>query len=150
MRGDNNSRGLIPRTVKEIFHKISSDDLIANIKISYFEIHNENIRDLLDEKDRALEIREDARKNITIVGLTETDVKSEDDAIKLYETGEARRKFAITELNPNSSRSHTIFRVELTVVSKKTYQRMISNINMVDLAGSEGVSRTKAEGALKK
>lgn len=65
------------------------------------------------------------------------------------EDGESKRKFSSNTLNLNSSRSHTIFRISLDVVYED-FSRSQSFIHMVDLAGSEGVSRTKAEGSTRK
>lgn len=65
------------------------------------------------------------------------------------EEGESRRKFSSNNVNQYSSRSHTIFRVALDIVYED-FSKSKSIINMVDLAGSEGVSKTKAEGNIRK
>lgn len=88
-------------------------------------------------------------KNIKIENLLSFKVSREEDAIELYDKGERKRKFASTEINQNSSRSHAIFRIELRVI-QRNFIRTYAQINMVDLAGSEGVSKTKAEGVTKK
>lgn len=78
MKGDDHSLGLIPLTIHQLFRSIEGASMLAEIKISYIEIYNENIIDLLGSSDNYLELREDSRKNITILGLRECVVSSLD------------------------------------------------------------------------
>lgn len=76
MRGMNKNLGMIPLCIKEIFKRIKDDELYAKVSISYYEIYNENLIDLLgDEQSKALEIRDDGKKNINIPDLKELDLK---------------------------------------------------------------------------
>ena len=136
MKGVEHKPGLIPLAIREIFSQIKQDNLIAKVSISYFEIYNENIIDLLSSYDppKYLEIVYD-KKQTFIQELKEEEVKNEDDSFYYYEQGETRRKFASNNINMNSSRSHTIFRINLEV-SNPDYTISRSTISMVDLAGS--------------
>jgi hypothetical protein len=76
--------------VRKLFSKIAKEELSAKVQVSYFEIYNENIIDLLsdkNEKNNYLEIREDVDKKMYLPGLTEMEVKTEKDALKIYEMG---------------------------------------------------------------
>ena len=79
MQGEQNNPGLIPLSIKEIFRRISREGLCAKVTISYFEIYNENLIDLLsrEENARYLELREDGKKNLVIVDLLEQEVGDE-------------------------------------------------------------------------
>ena len=70
MKGDENNPGVIPLTVRKLFGTIAKDQVEAMVKVSYFEVYNENIIDLLSDKESFLEIREDVDKKITLPGLT--------------------------------------------------------------------------------
>jgi centromeric protein E len=74
MKGNDGNQGIIPLTLYHLFSTIEEKNLIAEIRISYIEIYNENIIDLLNSVENYLEIREDCRKNITILGLNEIKV----------------------------------------------------------------------------
>ena len=89
-----------------------NQNLAAQLKISYIEIYNECINDLLDPSKKNLDIREykdNGYRSIVIPGLTTKIVKNAQEAFKIFEKGETSRKFASTGANSNSSRSHTIF-----------------------------------------
>jgi hypothetical protein len=111
--------------------------MYAKVSISYFEIYNENLIDLLANEDqvRYLELREDGKKNLVVVDLIEQEVKDEYETLSFYEKGELKRKFASNNINFASSRSHTIFKIILSVVTESN-QLVESSIYMVDLAGS--------------
>jgi hypothetical protein len=83
-----------------------------------------------------------------IPDLIEQEVSDEKESLYYYELGEKRRKYADNKINAASSRSHTIFRIRLDVVMEREVSTSI--VNMVDLAGSESISRTNAVGIQKK
>ena len=120
----------------------------VGLSISYIEIYNEQILDLLSEKQQHLEIRENQLNGIHIPGLKVVKSDSIEETIKLYEKGENMRKVGVTGCNSQSSRSHTIFRMQLQVRNRMDIREGVkeSTINLVDLAGSEGVSKAKTEG----
>lgn len=150
MKGANNHYGIIPLTLNHIFEHLKDGALTTSVKVSYFEIYNEQIIDLLatEPSQKGLELREDDRKRLIIQGLQEEQIKSEDEALRLYDRGEQNRKIASNNINVNSSRSHTIFRITLTKITE-SYERITSMVNLVDLAGSESISKTNAVGRLK-
>eukprot|EP01017_Pseudomicrothorax_dubius_P042421 TRINITY_DN6922_c0_g1_i2.p1 TRINITY_DN6922_c0_g1~~TRINITY_DN6922_c0_g1_i2.p1 ORF type:complete len:609 (+),score=94.39 TRINITY_DN6922_c0_g1_i2:220-2046(+) len=154
MKGDSRAPGLIPLTIKEIFQKIaelSEKGIDVEAKVSYIEIYNETVNDLLNPKEKSLEIRDHLTKGTYIPGLTESIVRNDRDAYEFFNKGEAERIVAGTSLNEQSSRSHTVFRISLEIRNRAKMEKiMYSTLNLVDLAGSEGVSRAKTEGVRKR
>ncbi|XP_051877994.1 kinesin family member 4 [Pristis pectinata] len=144
------SVGVIPRVINMLF-KIIERNLENDfaLKVSYLEIYNEEILDLLDssrEKSQ-IHIREDPKEGIKIVGLIEKKVNTAMDMVGCLEQGNSTRTVAATAMNSQSSRSHAIFTitVEQRKKSDKNYY-IRSKLHLVDLAGSERQKKTKAEG----
>jgi len=82
--------------------------------VSYIEIYNECVNDLLDSSKKNLEIREDKSNNQTIIeGISKVEVANEQEIIDLLTKGSDVKKIAATKMNSKSSRSHTVFRIEL-------------------------------------
>ncbi|KAG9351983.1 hypothetical protein JZ751_023234 [Albula glossodonta] len=142
--------GVIPRVVRRIFHekekKVDSEFALA---VSYLEIYNEEILDLLNgAKDKpAISIREDPKEGIKIVGLTEKEVFSAQEMVGCLELGNASRTVGSTAMNAASSRSHAIFTITLEQRNGgDRVDAMVSKLHLVDLAGSERQKKTKAEG----
>ena len=139
-----------------------SDDVNRNrtyaVFISYCEIYNTQIYDLLEDtrdpitgrpKYDTKSLREDAYGNMFVYGSTEIEVRSASEAIDAFYRGQKRRRVAATQLNQESSRSHTIFNIRLV----KTYPSgegeidlekpcLLSQLALVDLAGAERAART--------
>ena len=111
------------------------------MKISYLEIYNEIVNDLLDKNNQNLDVRI-GNNGCVINGLTEKLVEEEITVFEWLELGESNRKVAATDYNETSSRSHTVFRIHLEMIKKSgiSDQTYNAEINLVDLAGSEGVS----------
>jgi hypothetical protein len=106
------------------------------------------VNDLLDTSKKNLEIRESLQKGIFIANVTEIPLNSSEKAIALIDQGDCVKVIAETKLNEKSSRSHSIFRLNLEthkVVDGKT-KIYLSQLNLIDLAGSENVSKAKTEG----
>lgn len=151
MRGSEGNPGLIPLTINEIFKLTSGENGGSNCKVtcSYLEIYNESVNDLLNPENKNLGIRESVSKGIHIQNLTTEECKDQETMIKLLEAGEEARITAATNLNEQSSRSHSVFRFNIEISEKKKSGEIstkMSQFNLVDLAGSEGVSRTKSQG----
>ena len=152
MRGTDDSPGLIPLAISEIFRRtIQSSDPENSCKVtcSYLEIYNESVNDLLDSRKKNLDIRESISQGVYIQDLTAKECKDEADMMKYLAIGEECRITASTNLNEESSRSHSVFRFNIETKEKKKNGEMAirtSQINLVDLAGSEGVSKTRSEG----
>ncbi len=152
--------GIIPRLCSELFaiaqEKLDEDPtLTIKITMSFLEIYNEKVRDLLEKRRKgqqelsALEIRETADKKVFIEGLSVHTVINLDRIEKLLEMGNTQRQTAETKMNEKSSRSHSIvqFHLNQTHDPPQPDKRDIECVvTIVDLAGSERQSKTEATG----
>ncbi|XP_014214320.1 kinesin-like protein KIF14 isoform X2 [Copidosoma floridanum] len=152
--------GIIPRFCHEIFQRISLDHKNnITVEISYFEIYNEKIHDLLisnnnnGNKRAPLKVREHPVFGPYIVDLSQHSVQSYEDLKTWLKVGNSQRATAATGMNEKSSRSHSIFSIILTQTTSKGLSTSKiedagkrSKINLVDLAGSERLSNTCASG----
>ena len=145
MQGTKKERGIIPLSISAIFQKLNSLKLNFKMKVSYLEIYNETINDLLNEANTNLGIRTNPENNEAFVhGLTAEEVTNETSSFLWLEKGDSVRKVAETNANHSSSRSHTIFTITLEIKKDGIVKK--SEINLVDLAGSESAGKTKSEG----
>uniref|UniRef100_A0A4W4H530 Kinesin motor domain-containing protein n=1 Tax=Electrophorus electricus TaxID=8005 RepID=A0A4W4H530_ELEEL len=141
--------GVIPRVVRKIYQeKAKRTDTEFFISVSYLEIYNEEILDLLciSKEKPVISIREDPKDGIKIVGLMEKDVSNAMEMVGCLELGNCARTVASTAMNAASSRSHAIFTVILEQRRGADNDTVISKLHLVDLAGSERQKKTKAEG----
>ncbi|XP_049683234.1 chromosome-associated kinesin KIF4A isoform X2 [Accipiter gentilis] len=143
--------GVIPRVIKLLFkEKEQRQDWEFVLKVSYLEIYNEDILDLLcpsRERSSPISIREDPKEGIKIVGLTERRVTCAQDTVSCLEQGNNSRTVASTAMNSQSSRSHAIFTICIDQKKKNDKNSSFhSKLHLVDLAGSERQKKTKAEG----
>uniref|UniRef100_W5LM61 Kinesin family member 4 n=1 Tax=Astyanax mexicanus TaxID=7994 RepID=W5LM61_ASTMX len=141
--------GVIPRVVRKIFQEKSKRmDSEFLLNVSYLEIYNEEILDLLcTSKDKpVLSIREDPKEGIKIVGLTEKAVLTAQEMVGCLEVGNSARTVGSTAMNAASSRSHAIFTISLEQRRGSENDAVVSKLHLVDLAGSERQKKTKAEG----
>ena len=148
-------RGIIPRSISRLFNEISTKpEYDFNIQISYLEIYNEIMFDLLPEDgkfigERAnIEFQEDNKGNVSVKGLSKHKVTNEEECFNLLFEGESNRTISEHKLNQGSSRSHCLFMIQLEMKSKieSTEKIMVSKLNFVDLAGSERVKKTGSTG----
>ncbi|XP_073221723.1 kinesin-like protein KIN-7K, chloroplastic isoform X2 [Cicer arietinum] len=146
MHGDQRSPGIIPLAVKDTFSIIQeTPNREFLLRVSYLEIYNEVVNDLLNPAGQNLRIREDAQGTF-VEGVKEEVVLSPAHALSLIAAGEEHRHVGSTNLNLLSSRSHTIF--TLTIESSPCGENSegeavtLSQLNLIDLAGSES---SKAE-----
>jgi kinesin family member 14 len=182
MIGTNSEPGLIPRFFDELFErKLKRDQIVSSthIEISYYEIYNEKIYDLLRSScsdsskennnaaslnNRHLQIRENPQTGPYIVDLLTLSANTAADAKLWLDIGNKRRATACTNMNQKSSRSHSVFQINLTQMlehspanagSARTsvqstgnslLQLVTSRINLVDLAGSERIQNTLGTG----
>ena len=102
------------------------------------------MNDLIDTSKKNLEIRESPNKGIFVNNLSEIIVTNVEKAMQILNKGENNRIIAETKLNEKSSRSHTIFKINIEFNIKE--KKYCSQLNLVDLAGSENVSKAKCEG----
>uniref|UniRef100_A0A8D1KXI1 Kinesin-like protein n=2 Tax=Sus scrofa TaxID=9823 RepID=A0A8D1KXI1_PIG len=140
------------------------EDSVYGVFVSYIEIYNNYIYDLLEEvpfdpikpkPPQSKLLREDKNHNMYVAGCTEVEVKSTEEAFEVFWRGQKKRRIANTHLNRESSRSHSVFNIKLVQapldadgdnVLQEKEQITISQLSLVDLAGSERTNRTKAEG----
>ncbi|KAL1268709.1 hypothetical protein QQF64_034072, partial [Cirrhinus molitorella] len=142
--------GIIPRIAEDIFNHIFSMDenLEFHIKVSYFEIYMEKIRDLLDVTKTNLSVHEDKNRVPYVKGCTERFVSSPEEVMDVIDEGKSNRHVAVTNMNEHSSRSHSIFLINIKQEHVETEQKLCGKLYLVDLAGSEKVSKTGAAGAV--
>jgi kinesin family protein 11 len=145
--------GMIPRVLFKLFEHLETLPDYA-VKVSYIELYNEDLRDLLapeatkDTPRTELKIFDDsAKKGVFIQGLEEVGVRSIGDALGALSRGSQRRQIAATKMNDHSSRSHSVF--TLTVHTKEASPAgedllRVGKMNLVDLAGSENIGRSGA------
>ncbi|XP_028416409.1 kinesin heavy chain-like [Dendronephthya gigantea] len=146
--GDEDMQGIIPRIVDDIFNYIydMDENLEFHIKVSYFEIYLDKIRDLLDVSKTSLAVHEDKNRVPYVKGATERFVSSPEEVMDVMEEGKANRHVAVTNMNEHSSRSHSIFLLHIKQENTETNKKLSGKLYLVDLAGSEKVSKTGAEG----
>ncbi|XP_067104977.1 kinesin-like protein KIF23 isoform X1 [Osmerus mordax] len=141
------------------------EDSCYSVFVSYIEIYNNYIYDLLEEvpydpirpkPPQSKILREDQNHNMYVAGCTEVEVKSTEEAFEVFWRGQKKRRIANTQLNRESSRSHSVFIVKLAqapldadgdYILQDKNQVTVSQLCLVDLAGSERTSRTRAEGS---
>jgi kinesin family protein 5 len=110
------------------------------------EIYNEKIRDLLDPKKINLKIAESKDRGIYIKDMTESYVGSEDEVFSLLKIGNDNRSIGATEMNAESSRSHSCFIIQIEQKNLSDFSSKTGKIYLVDLAGSERISKTGVSG----
>jgi kinesin family member 6/9 len=146
-------RGIIPRAISKIFSEVGGRfDTQITVKISYVEIYNELLFDMLsgcpphEQTGTDIHVQDDNKGEVHLKGLTMVHCKSEEEALNALFEGEQNRTVADNAINKTSSRSHAIFTIHLESRSTiETSEKVIhSRLSLVDLAGSE---RTKKTGA---
>ncbi|PHH52502.1 Kinesin-related protein 1 [Ceratocystis fimbriata CBS 114723] len=161
MMGKPGQPGLIPRTCEDLFERIESaqsetPNISYNVRVSYFEVYNEHVRDLLvpvvpGQPPNYLKIRESPTEGPYVKDLTDIPVRNLHEILHFMKVGDASRTTASTKMNDTSSRSHAVFTIMLKQIhhdmeTDETTERS-SRIRLVDLAGSERAKATEATGA---
>ncbi|XP_027108683.1 kinesin-like protein KIN-5D [Coffea arabica] len=149
--------GVIPRAVKQIFDILETQHAEYNMKVTFLELYNEEITDLLapeeapkfldDKSKKPIALMEDGKGGVFVRGLEEEIVCTANEIYKILEKGSAKRRTAETLLNKQSSRSHSIFSITIHIKEcTPEGEEMIKcgKLNLVDLAGSENISRSGA------
>ncbi|ABN64574.2 kinesin motor protein [Scheffersomyces stipitis CBS 6054] len=142
--------GVIFLTMKELFDRIDSlaDTKIIDISLSYLEIYNETIRDLLNpETDhKKLVLREDSNKKISVSNLSTHKPSAVEEVMDLILVGNSNRTSSPTEANATSSRSHAVLQINVVQKNKTadiTEEHTFATLSIIDLAGSERAAATK-------
>uniref|UniRef100_A0A8C1QEX8 Kinesin family member 13Ba n=1 Tax=Cyprinus carpio TaxID=7962 RepID=A0A8C1QEX8_CYPCA len=155
MMGSVDQPGLIPRLCSSLFERTvqhQREGESFTVEVSYMEIYNEKVRDLLDPKGsrQALRVREHKVLGPYVDGLSRLAVEGYKDIESLMSEGNKSRTVAATNMNEESSRSHAVFKIILTHTLKDlqsgTSGEKVSKLSLVDLAGSERAAKTGAAG----
>lgn len=147
---DEETQGIIPRTISEIFEFINAEEnkeIRFELKFSMLEIYQEQLYDLLnpDSRSHDLKIKEHTKKGIYVENLSEVYISSQEEFLLLIHEAERARIVKETGLNKCSSRSHLLFQLQITQKFPDDTERR-GLLNLIDLAGSEKVSKTHAIG----
>ncbi|KAI4891936.1 hypothetical protein NFI96_021907 [Prochilodus magdalenae] len=155
MMGSVDQPGLIPRLCCSLFERVGREENEAHsfkVEVSYMEIYNEKVRDLLDPKGnrQSLKVREHKVLGPYVDGLSQLAVTNFEDIESLMSEGNKSRTVAATNMNEESSRSHAVFSIIITQtlydLQSGNSGEKVSKVSLVDLAGSERVSKTGAAG----
>ncbi|XP_031290130.2 kinesin-like protein KIF16B isoform X1 [Camelus dromedarius] len=155
MMGDSGDSGLIPRICEGLFSRINEttrwDEASFRTEVSYLEIYNERVRDLLRRKSSKtfnLRVREHPKEGPYVEDLSKHLVQNYGDVEELMDAGNINRTTAATGMNDVSSRSHAIFTIKFTQAKFDSEMpcETVSKIHLVDLAGSERADATGATG----
>ncbi|XP_070152318.1 chromosome-associated kinesin KIF4 [Polyergus mexicanus] len=143
-------KGIIPRVSHDIFERIElKEDWSFKVTVSFMELYQEQLYDLLSDKQRSqsiVDIREDG-KSIKIVGITEKQVINAQETLKCLTQGAMGRITGATAMNAHSSRSHAIFTICIHQQKKNDPNTAtVAKFHLVDLAGSERSKKTQATG----
>ncbi|KAK7337255.1 hypothetical protein VNO77_17820 [Canavalia gladiata] len=150
--------GVIPRAVKQIFDTLEGQNAEYSVKVTFLELYNEEITDLLapeeiskvsleERQKKQLPLMEDGKGGVLVRGLEEGIVTSANEIFTLLERGSAKRRTAETLLNKQSSRSHSLFSITIHIKEATPEGEELikcGKLNLVDLAGSENISRSGA------
>ncbi|ONM04046.1 kinesin-related protein4 [Zea mays] len=151
--------GVIPRAVKQIFDTLERQNTEYSVKVTFLELYNEEITDLLapeeiskatfeDRQKKTLPLMEDGKGGVLVRGLEEEIVTNASEIFSLLERGSAKRRTAETLLNKQSSRSHSLFSITIHIKEATPEGEELikcGKLNLVDLAGSENISRSGAK-----
>jgi hypothetical protein len=149
---DPDARGIIPNAFQHIFDHVAlkGSDETYLVRASYFEIYNEEIRDLLSSTPKAgLDLKESADRGVYVKGLTSHIVKSFEEINHIMQMGKKNRSVGATLMNAGSSRSHSVFSIVIECCVKDAKGKdhiRVGRLNCVDLAGSERQGKTGATG----
>lgn len=148
MQGDKRVKGVIQLAVDCIFARLSlQEDVSFTLSVSYLEIYNEHVYDLLGETMTEVRVFEHARGDVELQNLTRRRVEGgAGDVLECLEVGSRRRRVGETQANDRSSRSHTVLQINLQSQKHGDGSVRLSQLNLVDLAGSESTKTTGATG----
>jgi len=148
-----NNMGVIPRAVQQIFKAskiLKEQGWEYNFTASFVEIYNESLRDLLytgkSAKRPECEIRKVSNNEVTVTNLTYRQVDTEGEVHNLIALANQNRSTAKTNMNEHSSRSHSVFRLDIEGVNAGRDVKTKASLCLVDLAGSERVQKSLSQG----
>ena len=152
--GSGAMRGLIPRSIEQIgLHKkkLEQEGWEYAMDVSFLEIYNETIRDLLrdtksDERKHDIKVDNEGRRTVTNLIVKQVDPNDSECCDALLSLAAKRRATASTDMNDVSSRSHSVFTLILTAKHVEKNKLIRGTLHLVDLAGSERLNRSNANG----
>lgn len=156
MEGPSTDRGINFRSLQRLFQlkQQREEEFEYKIEVSLLEIYNEEIKDLLMDSKKAmktkLEVKRDSKKGQYVPGLTMVECHSHQDVLAIMKHGYQNRSVHGTDMNAHSSRSHCALSVYVTAQSIIDGKTTRGKLHLIDLAGSERLSKSKAEGDRKK
>ncbi|NXK97621.1 KIF19 protein, partial [Formicarius rufipectus] len=148
MLGTDSEPGIYVRALDDLFKGLeaTAEEMDYTVSMSYLEIYNEAIRDLLNPSSGFLDLREDSRGSIQIAGITEVSTTNAQEVTQLLEKGNKQRTQEPTAANGASSRSHAVLQVMVTRRRNPREELRVGKLFMVDLAGSERAAQTQNRG----
>ena len=149
---NNKFSGIMPKSIKYIWSTVGNRQQKYYIKVSFLEIYNEQINDLLNPTNTNLQIRWDQKQGFFVEGLLVIECKKPQDIVEIILQGTKNRKKGSHDLNKDSSRSHSILTVYLISEYNsggESYKKY-GKISFVDLAGSERLKETNSKGGMLK
>ncbi|OJD27618.1 hypothetical protein ACJ73_00997 [Blastomyces percursus] len=146
--------GIIFLTMQELFERIAdrTDEKVTEISLSYLEIYNETIRDLLSTTSPVkggLMLREDANQTVSVAGLSSHHPQNVQEVMDMIVRGNESRTMSPTEANATSSRSHAVLQINVAQKDRNAdvnEPHTMATLSIIDLAGSERASATKNRG----
>jgi hypothetical protein len=148
MNGDRTQEGIIALAVSECFDEVQRSpgrDFV--LRVSYLEVYNEQIKDLLSLDPTPIRIQYDPKKGVVLSGVKELVVLNTVQVLALLKSGEAHRHIGSTDMNEKSSRAHTLFKIIIESTSSVGKEPVrVSALYLVDLAGSESAKLTNSKG----
>eukprot|EP00055_Hartaetosiga_balthica_P013859 m.72956 g.72956 ORF g.72956 m.72956 type:complete len:781 (-) comp8406_c0_seq4:1468-3810(-) len=152
MQGEGDKNGIIPQSITHLIQtssSISSSDVHIDLTMSYLQVYQEKVFDLLEPKDHDLPVRSDVTGNIVVAGLAEKPFSTFDEFKQMFESGLSHRATSGTKLNAHSSRSHAVLVIKVFQRRKASegWLQSIGTLNLIDLAGSEDNRKTGNTGA---
>ena len=153
----NSDAGIIPNALIDVFSLLASQKRKCafgeeySVQVSFIEVYNEQVYDLLEPTGRVLSLREDQERGVVVVaGVTERNVENPESVLELLLAGNKNRKTEATMANQVSSRSHAVLQLTVRHAKRQESGKEViieSKLNLIDLAGSERASATNNRGA---
>ena len=144
--------GIVPRSIRAIFETLTNGGAEFTVRVSFLELYNEELQDLLTvggaNENKKLKLMEVEKKGVIVQNLEEVTVLSSNDIFEILARGIQQRATAATNMNKNSSRSHSIFTMKIMIKECNVDGEEVvrhGQLNLVDLAGSECVGRSGAK-----
>jgi len=151
MIGNTENPGITVLVLRDLFElmKTNSGENDYRVCMSYLEIYNETIRDLLEPDGKDLDLREDPVRGLCLVGISEVNPRDTGEVMELLQRGNKYRTTESTDANQASSRSHALMQIRVEQSTKSAdiqTEVRVSKLSMIDLAGSERASATNNRG----